>query len=67
MWGQIPLDFVIVDDELLLQHLDRIQPVRLLLLGQHDLSEVTLSEHSEEVEIIKADFASLSGDTLWQL
>ena len=38
-----PLDFVIVDDELLLQHFDRIEPVRLLLLRQHDLPEVTLT------------------------
>ena len=50
-----PLNFVVVNDELLLEHLDRIQAVCLLLLRQHDLSEVTLTEHSEEVEVVEAD------------
>ena len=39
----IPLNFIIIDDKLLLQHLDSIQPVRLFLFRQHDLSEISLS------------------------
>lgn len=59
-----PLDFVIVDYELLLQHLDRIQAIRLLLLRQHDLTEVTLPEHSKEVEVVEAN---LSPPHRWSL
>ena len=51
-----PLDFIIVDDELLLQHLNRIQAARLLLFCQHDLAEVTLTKHSKEVEVVEANF-----------
>ena len=40
-----PLNFVVVNDELLLEHLDRKQSARLLLLGEHDLAEVALAEH----------------------
>ena len=53
-----PLHLIVVDDEFLLQHLDSVQPVRLLLLRQHDFTEVALSEHGEEVEVVEADFAS---------
>lgn len=39
----IPLNFIVVDDELFLQDLDRIQAIGLLLLRQHDLPEITLT------------------------
>lgn len=39
----LPLNFVIVNDELLLQHLDGIQPVAFLLFGQHDFTKVSFT------------------------
>jgi len=53
----LPLDFVILDDELLLQHLDRVQLSRRLLLGKHDFSEITLTEDSKEIEIVQTNLA----------
>jgi len=53
----LPLDFIILDDELLLQHLDRVQLSRRLLLGKHDLSEITLTKNSEEIEIVQTNLA----------
>ena len=52
-----PLDFIVVDDELFFQHFDGIQVVRLLLFGQHDFTEVTLTQHGQKIEVVKADFA----------
>ena len=52
-----PLDFVIVDDELLLKHLDGIQAATLLLFCQHDLTKVALTEHGQKVEVIQTNFA----------
>ena len=54
-----PLDFVVVNNKLLLQHLNSVQAVRRLLLGQHHLSEIALPKHSQEIEIIKANFPLL--------
>jgi len=54
-----PLDFIIVNDKLLLQHLDSIQAARRLLLSQHYLTEIAFSKHSQEIEIIKANFSLL--------
>ena len=53
----LPLDFVVVDDELLLQDLDSVQIAGLLLLRQHDLTEVTLTQDGEEVEVVEANLA----------
>lgn len=53
--GSGGLYFIVVDDELLLEHLDRVESVGLLLFGQHDLTEVTLSEDGKEVEVVKPD------------
>lgn len=53
-----PLHFVVLDNELLLQHLDRIQAARHLLLRQHDFSEVALTQHRKEVEVVQADLAT---------
>ena len=53
-----PLNLVVVNDELLLEHLDRIQAVCLLLLRQHDLSEVTLTQHGKKIEIVQTNFPS---------
>jgi hypothetical protein len=50
--GCTPLNLVIVDDEFFLQDFDGIQPVRLLFLGQHNLSKITLAEDSQKVEVV---------------
>jgi len=54
-----PLDFIVVDDKLLLQHLNSVQTTRRLLLSQHHLSKIPFSKHSQEIEIIKANFPLL--------
>ena len=48
-------DFIILDDELLLQHLDRVELLRRFRLCQHDLTEVTLAKHGQEVEVSETD------------
>lgn len=40
------LHFVVLDNEFLLQDLDRIQLLGALRLGKHDFTKVALSEHS---------------------
>src|SRR6266850_786767 len=60
-----PLDFVVVNDKLLLQHLNSVQVVRRLLLGQHHLPEIAFSKHSQEIEIIKANFPLFCYLLLW--
>lgn len=52
-----PFHFVVLDYELLLQHLDSVQVVRQLLLGKHDFTEITLTEHGQEVEVVQANLA----------
>lgn len=47
--------FVVLDDEFLFQDFNGIELFRALCFSQHDLSEVTLSKHSEEIEVIQAD------------
>jgi hypothetical protein len=61
--GPYALDLVVFDNELLFENLDGVQLLRRLGLGQHDLTKVTLSENSKEVEVIEADAAAraLSG------
>ena len=49
------LHFIVLDDELLLQHFDGVQLFGRLCLGQHDFTEVTLTEHCEEVEVVETD------------
>jgi hypothetical protein len=68
-----PLDFIILNDKLLLQHLDCVQLSRRLFLGKHDFSEITLTENRKEVEVVQANLAftnrllrSLS-DLQWRL
>ena len=60
-----PLDFIVVNNKLLLQHLDSVQAARRLLLSQHYLTEIAFSKHSQEIEIIKANFSFLC--YLWSL
>jgi hypothetical protein len=50
-----PLNFVIVDDELLLQDLDSIKRTRLLLFRQHDFTEIAFAEHCQEIEVVKTN------------
>ena len=54
-----PLDFIVVNNKLLLQHLNSIQAARCLFFSQHHLTEVAFSEHGQEIEIIKANFPLL--------
>ncbi|KAI6769226.1 hypothetical protein HG531_010330 [Fusarium graminearum] len=60
------LDFIILDDELLLENLDGIELSRALGFGQHNFTEVTLAQHSQEVEMIKSDTLASSRET-WVL
>lgn len=53
--GACALDFVVLDDELLLEHLDGVKLFPLLGLCQHNLTEVTLAQHSQEVEVIETN------------
>ena len=53
-----PLHFIIVNDELFLQNFDRIEVVCLLLFRQHNLSEVTLTQHGKKIEIVQTNFPS---------
>ncbi len=54
-----PLDFIVIDDELLLQNLDRVQTVRSFLFSQHDLAEVSFPKDCEEVEVIESNLPLL--------
>jgi hypothetical protein len=54
-----PLDFIVVNNKLLLQHLNSVQAARRLLLSQHYLTEIAFSKHGQEIEIIKANFSLL--------
>ena len=54
-----PLDFIVVNNKLLLQYLYSVQAARRLLLSQHYLTEIALSKHGQEIEIIKANFSLL--------
>lgn len=49
------LNFVVLDNELLLQNLDSIKLACAFCLGQHDLSEVTFSKNSKEVKVIQSN------------
>lgn len=55
-----PLDFIVVNNKLFLQHLNSVQAARRLLLSQHYLTEIAFSEHGQEIEIIKANLSLLS-------
>jgi hypothetical protein len=56
-----PLDFIIVDNELFLEHLDGKQPIRFLLLGEHDFAEKSFAQDCQEVEIVQANLTLVSG------
>jgi hypothetical protein len=47
------LNLVILNDKLLLQHFDGVQLLRALGFCKHDLSKVTLSKNSKEVEVVE--------------
>lgn len=53
--GPCALDLVVLDDELLLEHLDGVKLFSGLGLCQHDLTEVALTQHSKEVEVVEAN------------
>ena len=58
---RLPFHFIVVDNELLLQHLDGIQAVCLLLFRQHDFTEVSLSEDSKEIKVIQPNLPFAHG------
>lgn len=60
LFRHIPFNFIVLDDELLLQNLDSPQLLRLLLLGEHDLSEITLTQHGQKVKVVQTDFTHAS-------
>lgn len=47
---------VILNDKLLFENLDGVKLLRRLGLRQHDLSEISFTEDSQEIEVIKANF-----------
>lgn len=49
------LDLIILDDEFLLQHFDSIQLFRRFGLGEHNFTEIALSEHSQKIKMIQAN------------
>lgn len=51
--GACALDFIVLNNELLLQDLDGVQLLCALGLGKHDLTEVTLSKDCKEVEVVQ--------------
>lgn len=53
----VPLYFIVINDELFLEHLDSIEIAALLLLCKHDFTEVSFSKHGQEVEVVQSHFA----------
>ena len=49
------LYFVVLDDEFFLQNFDGVQLLRSLGLCQHDLTKVTLTQHSKKVKVVETD------------
>lgn len=49
------LDFVILNNKLLLEHLDGVQFPRPLRLRQHDFTKVSFAQDGKEVEVVEAD------------
>ena len=47
-------DFVVLDDEFLLEHLDGVKLLGCLGFCKHDLSEVALTQDCEEVEMVES-------------
>jgi hypothetical protein len=64
--GPRALHLIVLNDEFLFQHFDGIQLFRALGLSKHDLSEVTLSEHSKEVEMIEPNSLSCALRICWR-
>ena len=59
------VDVVVLYDHILLQHLDRVDLVRVSLsFGQHDLAEATLAQDLDEVEVADADLAHVVASTV---
>ena len=52
------LHFIILNDELFLQHLDGVQLLGRLRLGEHHLAKVAFTKHSQEVEVVQANSPS---------
>ena len=49
------LHFVILNDELLLENLDSIQLSCTLCLCKHNLTKVTLTKYSQEIEMVQTN------------
>lgn len=55
LFGSCALDFIVLNDELLLQYFDGIQLLGCFGLGEHDLTKVSLTQYGKEIEVIQAD------------
>lgn len=53
--GTSAFDFIILDNELLLEHFDGVQFLRCLRFSKHNFAKIALSEHGQEVEVIEAN------------
>lgn len=54
------LNLIVFNNKLLLQHLNGIQSPRPLRLSQHNLTKVTLTQHSKKIEMIKSNTLACS-------
>lgn len=61
LFGLHALDFIVLNDKLLLQNLDGIKLLGTLGFSKHNLTEVTLSEHSQEIEVVQSDLGLTDG------
>lgn len=48
-------NFIIFNDELLLQHFDGVELLRSFCLGKHDFTKISFTEDCQEIEMIKSD------------
>lgn len=49
------LDFVILDDEFLLQNFDGIELLSRFCLCKHNLSEVAFTQNSQKIEVVESN------------
>jgi hypothetical protein len=62
--GLHAFNFVVLDNKFFFQDLDSIQLLSCFGLSKHNLTEVTLSKDSQEVEMIQANLRLTSWDNL---
>ncbi len=59
--GSNAFDFIVLDDEFLLENLNSIKTPGLLGFSQHDFTEVTLTKDSKEIEMVQPNTCPCSG------